>query len=399
MRPQRAAIWCLLFSLIGLGLCGYLFYVHLGLLRGELLGGATCGSGGLLNCHVVTTSRWATLLGMPLVLWGVIGYVAIAGLALLARQSDEWAQQAIVPLFALALGCVLVDLALLALMAFVIKAFCLFCLLTYAVNLLLLFVSEQALGIPWRQALRRLPSVLRALMPSRQRPAALLFWAVLCLGAAAAGALQASTVFVSRGTLASLRHQIRDYVTKQTRVTVDVTGDPALGPGGAPLQIVEFSDFLCPACQRASKMTAIITAHHRDDAQFIFKQFPLDTTCNNAIGRNVHSGACTVAAAAECAHQQGKFWAFHDLVFEGQGSYNVANVERDAARLGLDLLRFNYCMSSGEGLEAVKRDIVEAAKVGVTSTPTYVINGVRTAGGLHPATFEDFAAVLHERGK
>ena len=65
MRMQRGAAWCLVLSLIGLGLAGYLTVLHLGLLRGELLGGAVCGASGALNCHVVTGGPWGKVLGMP----------------------------------------------------------------------------------------------------------------------------------------------------------------------------------------------------------------------------------------------------------------------------------------------------------------------------------------------
>jgi protein-disulfide isomerase len=103
-----------------------------------------------------------------------------------------------------------------------------------------------------------------------------------------------------------------------------------------------------------------------------------------------------VAAAAECAHSQGRFWGFHDLIFERGGIYNIGHLERDAERLGLDMARFRACLQSGEGMEAVKRDIAEAVKIGVPSTPTYVINGVPMVGMLNPATFEEMAAVLRE---
>ncbi len=146
-------------------------------------------------------------------------------------------------------------------------------------------------------------------------------------------------------------------------------------------------------------MNTIILASHRRDVAFVFKNYPLDNTCNDRIPRAVHAGACRVAAAGECAHLQGKFWAFHDFVFEKGHEYNQANLEADAMRLGLDVVSFQACMASGQGLDAVKRDIAEAGKANVMSTPTYVINGVPVAGGLQPLAFEDFAAILREQGK
>ena len=399
MRAQRGAMWCLLLGLLGIGLASYLVFLHLGLMRGELLGGAVCGGSGAFNCHVVTAGSWSSFLGMPLALWGLVGYVVVLALSVLGLQSPDWAAHASILIFALALLFVGIDLALLALMVFVIRFYCVLCLLSYAVNLTLFVIAARSLERPWLRALGQLGGSLAALMPSSRRPATGLFWALIFVGVFGVVGVHASTTFVTRGSLGSMRKQMREFASKQPRVSVEVTGDPMLGPSGAPLQIIEFSDFLCPACQRASKMNTIIVASHRRDARFIFKHFPLDSSCNEKISRMVHPGACRVAAASGCVPLQGKFWLFHDLVFEQGHPYNVMNLEGDVERLGVNMAQFRTCMESGQGLEAVKRDIAEAGKVGVVSTPTYIINGLPLAGGIQPTMFEDFVAVLQETGR
>lgn len=399
MRAARGISWCFVLSLCGIGIAGYLTFIHLGLLRGELLGGAVCSGSGALNCHAVTEGSWGSLLGMPLSLWGLLGYVVVFALSLLGLQSSDWADHALTLIFAIAFLCVGIDAVLFAIMAFVIRLYCLFCLLTYAVNLSLLVIAGWALGRSWAQTMGRIGMAVGALAPSRGRPAAALCWGILLIGVLGTVAVHASTRFVTQGSFGSVRRQMREFVTRQPRVTVDVAGDPTHGHAGASLQIVEFSDFLCPACQRASKLNTIILASHRRDAVFIFKHYPLDTACNDKIGRTMHPGACRIAAASECAHLQGTFWPFHDLVFEKGQHYNAANVEADARHLGLDMSRFGACLESGQGLEAVKRDVAEGARIGVTSTPTYFINGLPVPGGIQPSAFEDFVAVLRETGK
>jgi protein-disulfide isomerase len=207
--------------------------------------------------------------------------------------------------------------------------------------------------------------------------------------------LDAATTFATRGS-APGRDQLRQFVSTQPRATPDITGDPRHGPPNAKITLVEFSDFLCPACQRASKLDAIILANHRHDTALVFKHYPLDTSCNSAIQRMAHPGACTIAAASECAHEQGKFWPFHDLVFERGRAYDVKAIEEDVRRLGADVTRFRACMDAGQGLEAVKRDIAEGARLGVSSTPTFLLNGLVVTGGISPAVFEDFVSVLSE---
>ena len=94
MRATRALGLCAVLSLIGIGLAGYLTYLHFGLLRGELLGGAACSGTGTFNCHAVMGGAWGAVLGVPLSLWGILGYVAILALALWGQQSAESAVQA-----------------------------------------------------------------------------------------------------------------------------------------------------------------------------------------------------------------------------------------------------------------------------------------------------------------
>jgi protein-disulfide isomerase/uncharacterized membrane protein len=398
MRPARGIGLCLFLSLVGIGLSGYLLFLHLGLLRGELLGGAACTDSGLFNCHAVTSGTWGSFLGIPLALWGILGYITVLALALLGAQSTEWARHALTLLFLLAALFVGIDLVLFGLMVFVIRFYCLFCLLTYAVNLSLLVVLARSLAYPWPGALRYGGAALVALLPTRARPAAWLFWGMIVLGLAGAGGLHASTTFLSRGTLGNVRNQLREVVLKQPRVSLEVAGDPRIGSPNAPLQLVEFSDFLCPACQRASKLNTIILANHRRDASFVFKHYPLDTTCNDKIQRMVHPNACQASAATECAHEQGRFWALHDHLFRKlKGTqYNVAELERDAEASGLSMTAFRECLQSGRGMEAVKRDIAEAARLGIRSTPTYVVNGLLMPGLLTPATFNELLDVLRE---
>ena len=399
MRTQRAATWSLFLSVGGIGLAGYLTVLHLGLLRGELLGGAVCGTSGAFNCHLVAGSTWSSFLGLPLSLWGALGYIGIFALSLLARQSTEWATHAMTLIVGLATVFVTIDVLLLGVMVFVIHALCLFCLATYLVNLIILLLGVRSLGRSWPETLKHVGTSLGALVPSSQHPAAWLVWGTIAIGVLGVSGLHAATLFVSRGTLGSVQRQIREYLEKQTRVSVDVTGDPMIGQPTARLQIVEFSDFFCPACQRASKLNPIIVANHRHDAVFIFKHFPLDTSCNDQISHMVHPGACQIAAASECANLQGKFWPFHDLIFEKGHDYNMASLEGDVQRLGLDVAQLNACMASGQGMAAVKRDIAEGAKVNVSSTPTYIIDGTPLPGMMTPAMFDDIAAVLKDLGR
>jgi len=396
MRSTRGALLCLVLSLLGISVCAYLVFLHLGLLRGELLGGIACGTSGSFNCHAVTSSPWSAWFGMPLSFWGLIGYIGTLTLALLVWAAPDCRTNALTVLVAVSSLFIAIDAILFGVMALQIRYFCPLCLSTYAINLGLLVSALWSLGTSLGSALQQAPRALISLLPSRKQPATLLAALVLCVAIASIVGLHVATVFVAQGDRAVLRKQLHDFVANQPQVSVDTASDPAVGPVNAPLQLVEFSDLFCPVCQRASKFNTIMLAAHRDAIHFVFKHFPLDMNCNDTVTRSVHPGACLAAAATECAHQQGKFWPFHDRIFEKGHDYDPTNLSRDAVQLGLNTTQFERCMSSGAGMEAVKQDIAEGKRLGITSTPTYIVNGLKVPGVLTPALFGELVDALHD---
>lgn len=396
MKSARSALWCLLpLSLLGMALSAYLYFLHLGLLRGELIVAPGCGSG-MFNCHAVTEGSWGSVLGMPIALWGLIGYITVAALSILGWQSPEWTEHALALIMVLAFLFVAIDVVLFIIMVSVIRLGCLYCLFTYGVNVLLC-------GIAWRARPRPILSALgqamAVLIPSTQRRIVAFFWFISILGVALVVAAHGAVRYVNLGDPAAFEEQLRQYITRQPRVKVPISNDPELGSADASIQIVEFSDFFCPACQRAWNMNKIILPGHQRDIRFVFKHFPLDTICNSSVSRMVHPGACDVAAASECAHAQGKFWQFHDRIFEKGSKYQLRNVKQDAQDLGLDVAKFSACLESGEGMEAVKRDVAEGIQSKISSTPTYIINGVPMAGGVSPPVFETLKTLLRQESR
>lgn len=399
MRVTRFAWACILLSLLGIGLCMYLTLVHVALLRGELIGGAGCAATGtLFNCHAVTASPFGSLLGLPLSLWGLIGYLAALTLAVIAWQFPEWAERAFSALAGLGVIFVAVDAVLLVIMVTRIGYLCPACLGSYAVNLGLTWCAASATGQRLTQVIRGMGSSLMTWRPQARSAVVAMLWGIVLTGIAGSVGVQATARFVIEGPPGSLRKQMAEFVKQQPRVGVATAGDPTLGSAGGPLRLVEFSDFLCPSCQRAARFNALLLAGHRGRMSFTFKHYPLDQACNEKIQRMVHANACQVAAATECAHEQGKFWALHDRFFGKLTGmfYNLADLDGDVAAAGVNVPLFRECMEAGRGMEAVKRDIEEAARLGVHSTPTYVVNGMMMPGVLTPAAFQELVAVLRE---
>lgn len=163
------------------------------------------------------------------------------------------------------------------------------------------------------------------------------------------------------------------------RVAVSADDDPVLGPPDAPVTIVEFSDFQCPFCKRFKDNTLDrILSTYRGKVRYVYRDFPL----------NIHPYAQKAAEAAECADEQGRFWEFHDLLFERQPALAVASLKRYAAQLGLDTVAFNHCLDSGRYASEVHEDYADGIQYGVTGTPGFFINGQKLIGAKPFSIFQ-----------
>ena len=150
------------------------------------------------------------------------------------------------------------------------------------------------------------------------------------------------------------------------KVSVSADDDPVLGNKDAPVTVIEFSDFECPFCGRA--FTDAVTGMKKDyvetgKVKFVYRDFPL----------SFHPQATPAAEAAECADEQGKFWEFHDTLFQNQGSLSDAFYKQTAADLGLDTAKFNSCVESRKYRAEVQQDLAAGSAAGVSGTPTFYI--------------------------
>lgn len=142
------------------------------------------------------------------------------------------------------------------------------------------------------------------------------------------------------------------------------------GPASAPVTVVEFSDFQCPACRVLAER--LRTLRREDPSKFavVFRHFPLPN----------HALAEPAARASECAAAQGRFEPFHDAVFAAQESLSDAAWPELATRSGVpDLAAFERCVATGESAR-VREDISAGMRLGLRVTPTLLINGERVNG-------------------
>jgi protein-disulfide isomerase len=138
-----------------------------------------------------------------------------------------------------------------------------------------------------------------------------------------------------------------------------------VGPQDASVTITEFSDFECPYCRTTARDLRIIRDRYPNQVAVVFRHMPLRS----------HQFAVPAARASECAASQGGFDAMHDALFQSQDSLGVVPWSRFAATAGLkDVGAFDHCMAESGPIAAVARDTSAGRRLGVTGTPTLLIN-------------------------
>ena len=166
-----------------------------------------------------------------------------------------------------------------------------------------------------------------------------------------------------------------------------VARDWRRGGEQALAQIIEYSDFQCPACGTYFPIIQELTEEFGDSVRFAYRHFPL---------RAIHPNAEAAARAAEAAGAQGAFWGMHDALFERQSEWSGARNPFDsfagyAALLGLDAARFEADYNSDAVKDAVRAHETAGRRLGVAGTPTFVVNGERIE---NPKSPEEFRALL-----
>jgi protein-disulfide isomerase len=167
----------------------------------------------------------------------------------------------------------------------------------------------------------------------------------------------------------------REYAQARPE-SLDLKDVPRKGAAGAPVQVVEYSDFLCPFCRNLAGAFSSFLQQSGNRVEIYYKNYPLETECNPNVTRTAHPGACALARGAICAQAQGKFWAYHDRVFaQPPREGTVPDVAGLALAAGLDPAAFAACSSAPATRDALTAQITEAKRLGVTSTPTLFLNG------------------------
>jgi protein-disulfide isomerase/uncharacterized membrane protein len=407
---KTAGIFALVCALVGLGVSVDAAYIHYNLLNNPSYT-SFCDVSATVSCSQVYSSRYGSVGGVPVAVFGAIwfGFAALLALAgLTARESIRES----VPgyLFAgstLALSVILY----LGYASFVIlKLVCILCVITYAAVIALFFVSGAVSTVPMMSLPRRMSQDLKVLISS---PVALAL-ALLFVGGAAstlaffprdgvmsvaastetAPASDTSAAAVTPAVTQDQRSDFEKYYTSQPRMNLTIPND------GAKVLVVKFNDYQCPPCRQSyldyKSVFAKYEASHPGQVKLVLRDFPLEAECNSSVTTSMHPAGCEAAVAARLAREQKRLEPFEEWMFANQPSAtrdSVKQAARDLANVQ------NFDARYDALLEQVKADIAYGRTLGVRSTPTFFINGVKIEGALPAVYFDQAIAYELARAK
>lgn len=319
----------------------------------ESFSSTVCNIDGFFNCDATTLSPMSNIFGVPIAMPGfMIGLLIFSGFMFKTPKMES-------SLFYLLMlnlaGC----LILLFYSLFVLGSICPFCFIYYIAS-----AGAFLLFLPYRKGHR--PDILTL---------SILF--VVIIIAMIPVKLTAIDKIKNKSNFATT---LMDQFNTLPRISQLPESPFRLGTrvkkfDDVPIRIHIFSDFQCPACKRLNDVVHRLSMSYKDklDMQYFF--YPLDSNCNKAVGRPMHSLACKAAYMASCDME--KFQEIHDDIFENQHKLSDKWLENYAGKRGiLD------CMNSQDSKKKVEDIIAMAEPFNIRSTPTLFINGVKIEGGL-----------------
>ena len=338
-----------------------------------------CAISQSINCDTVSQSPYSIFMNVPVPIWGVLGYLVFTLLLIAAwrawpRQRDGWAL-----LQVMAVVFTVYSIVLAFISTYDVGSYCIMCILSYAINLLLLFYVSMI------RRRFKLPSVASGLkrdwqMIRRRRPLQALVGMAFVL--AAAGVLFFPPYW---------QYEMKIHaVDVDTGATAD--GFPWIGASVPALVITEFSDYQCFQCRKMHHYLRRLVHQYPDQIRLVHRHFPMDHRINPLVKEPFHVGSAQMAILALYAQGQDKFWPMNDALYRAVARTKEAvELAMLAEATGLDVQQLQSALQQRvDLLQALMRDIRDGIKLEITGTPAYLINGEVHLAQIPPNVLRDF---------
>lgn len=336
-----------------------------------------CAISKAINCDTVSQSPYSIFLGIPVPVWGVIGYTFFLLFTPFAWSKEAEKHRIWPILFFISLAFSIYSIILAFISTFYIHSYCIMCIVSFGVSFLLLYYTWLIRRRFDKSGLiRGLVLDMEFLWKMRKKTLSV-FFPAFCLF---------FVVFIFFPTYWRLTPPVSSEDIPHG-VTDD--GYPWIGAKNPELEITEFTDYQCFQCKKLHFFLRQIIAKKPDKIRLIHRHFPMDHKYNPIVKEPLHVGSGIMAIFAVYAQTQDKFWEMNDTLFEIGGNKDYINAKELAEKVGLDYRALLLSIKNRIIRYKVKHDISIGIKLGINGTPCYVINDQVYLGQIPPKILKD----------
>ncbi len=383
-----------LVSALGAALSAYLLVMHfLPAERSSLL--FRICSVGAFNCDRVNSSPWASFLGFPLAAWGIAFYAIAAFVLVLRGVAGEDAKKALGAFFLWMTGAgAAAVLPLLAISAFLIRAFCLFCVIAWACNIALFVIAFLIIGPDGRTFAFHREALCFFLDSGRNfRPVlalvlscVLVFLTVIFASASLRHRREAYACLEA----AKMEQETMDEYLMQRPIRMDLTGTPVYyGDPRAKVAMVEYFNFDCGVCRAASPIIKKIIDRYPGKVKLYLRHYPLDAVCNRHVREKGDGLSCKASLIAMALEKSASYGTYVDHILGERRSLGRGSILDAMEKAGIDVEALRRLMGEKTAMKRLESHIDSGEKLGIQGTPSFIIQGKPLPSGLPPARFLD----------
>jgi len=331
-----------------------------------------CAISRAINCDTVSQSPYSIFIGLPVPVWGIIGYAIFILILAFARHMEGKKERIWPILFIISLAFSIYSVILAYISTFYIHSYCMMCIVSFGINFLLLYYTWLIRKRFDKSGIKKGLKLDIAFLWEKKKKTIPVLLSILCIVIF----LLLSFPAYWNITPPALSANIHQGSTED--------GYPWIGAENPVLEITEFTDYQCFQCKKMHFFLRKLVEKYSDKIRLIHRHFPMDHKYNPIVKEPFHVGAGAMALFAEYAQTQGKFWEMNDLLFTIAESTNVLNIKKLAKKVGLDFKALSHSTKNAMIRYKVKHDIAIGIKLGINGTPGYVIGGKVYLGQIPP---------------
>jgi uncharacterized membrane protein/protein-disulfide isomerase len=329
----------------------------------DMLYFSLCAISESINCDTVSQSMYSIFLGMPVPVWGILGYGFFLILLAFAYLQEANNRRIWLLLFLTALVFSVYSLFLAYILKFQIKVYCVICITGYGINFILLYLvwiirrrfPEKGFLISLKK------DILFLWRPWKKQTTVLVFF-LLAMSIM-------PLVFPSYWKFSP------PDVTADLPSGMTEEGDPWIGAQNPELVIIEYSDYMCFQCRKMHMYLRQIVANNPDKIRLVHRHFPMDKEFNPLLIGSFHPASGKLAIAAAYAAYEGRFWQMNDLLYQIPKDIKKLDIRELAQKSGVSFEGLASAPYKRFFYRKIKRDVLMAIEMKVSGTPAYEIKG------------------------